>query len=113
MRAGRRPKGVFESMLQVRSYLRLLFVCVIALTSLAAFAQPVSDISVTKTGPGIANADTDVAYDISLTNLGPDDSGTVTLTDNIPPGMTFVSRSQNTGPTFSCSDPGVGGTGSV
>lgn len=98
--------------MKVRPFLWSLIVAV-ALTSLSAFAQPSSDISVTKSGPSTAAAGTDVAYDIFLVNLGPDDSAIVTLNDNLPAGMTFNSLVQNNGPTFSCSDPGVGNNGSV
>lgn len=100
-------------MSKVRPFLRLLLLSVATLTCVAALSQPVSDISVSKTGPSVAAANTDVSYDVTVTNLGPDDSDTITLTDNIPPGMTFVSRNQNSGPTFSCSDPGVGNNGPV
>src|SRR5258706_392956 len=109
--AGRKPQGVSKAM-KVRSFLWSLIVVSLALISAPAFAQS-SDLSVTKSGPSTAAAGTDVAYDISLVNLGPDGSALVTLNDNLPAGMTFVSLVQNSGPTFSCSDPGVGNNGSI
>jgi uncharacterized repeat protein (TIGR01451 family) len=98
--------------MKVRAFLRCFLVVAAALTTTTAVAQ-VSDLTISKSGPAVANADTDVPYDISILNLGPDDSDVVTLTDAIPPGMTFVSLVQNTGPAFSCSDPGVGNNGTV
>jgi uncharacterized repeat protein (TIGR01451 family) len=77
-----------------------------------AWAQDTgSDLVVTKTGPSEAAADTDVAYTITLTNLGPEPAAGVTLTDAIPPGMTFVSETHD--PAFSCSTPSVGFGGTV
>src|SRR5260221_3881462 len=98
--------------MKVRPFLPCFLVAATVLTATAAFAQS-SDLTISKSGPSVANADTDVPYDISILNLGPDDSATVTLTDAIPAGMTFVSLVQNTGPAFSCSDPGVGNNGTV
>lgn len=84
-----------------------LFVCAIAPL---AFAQE-ADLAVNKSGPGVANAGTDVIYTITLTNVGPDDAVGVTLDDPIPAGMTFVSESHD--PAFICSTPAVGDPGSV
>jgi large repetitive protein len=84
-----------------------------ALFSAGAFAQS-ADLSITKSGPGVASAGSDVAYDISVLNLGPDDATTVQITDPMPPGMTFVSVTQNNGPAFDCSSvPAVGTNGTV
>lgn len=98
--------------MKVRPFLWSLIVA-LALTSAPAFAQASSDLSITKSGPATAAADSDVAYDLFLINLGPDDSAAVTLNDNLPAGMTFVSLVPNSGPAFSCSDPGVGNNGAV
>src|ERR1700731_1695532 len=78
----------------------------------AAQAQT-SDLSVSKTGPNGATANSDVTYTIEVTNFGPDDSDTATLYDPLPAGTTFVSMTQNSGPTWSCTDPGVGNSGAV
>ncbi len=69
-----------------------------------------ADILITKSGPSESAADTDVSYSVSVTNLGPDDSATVTLTDSIPAGMTFVSAVQDDGPAFICAFPNPGDT---
>src|SRR5262245_46894511 len=44
-------------------------------------AQAQSDLTVTKSGPATTAANADIAYTITVTNLGPDDSGTTTLDD--------------------------------
>ena len=71
-----------------------------------------TDFGVLKTGPGTATADTDISWNVQVTNFGPD-AGDVTLTDTMPPGLTFVSTTQNSGPSFSCSDPGAGNNGPI
>lgn len=69
-----------------------------------ALAQS-SDMTILKTGPAQAAADTDVSYSVSIGNNGPDASLEVTVSDNIPPGMTFVSLQQTSGPAFNCTTP--------
>jgi uncharacterized repeat protein (TIGR01451 family) len=71
------------------------------------------DLSVSKSGPDTAPANSDVPYSVTVSNLGPDPSGTVVITDTMPAGMTFVSRAQNNGPVFNCTDPGVGNNGNI
>lgn len=41
-----------------------------------------------------------VSYAILVTNNGPDSASTVALTDAVPSGLTYVSSSQDSGPTF-------------
>ena len=77
-----------------------------------ALAQS-ADLGVTKTGPDTAAPGSNVAYTINVLNNGPDDAISAVLTDNIPAGMLFVSSAQDSGPTFSCSDPPVGSGGTV
>lgn len=74
----------------------------------AVTGTPFSDVFVTKSGPGQSAEDTDVSYAVGVTNLGPDDTTTLTLTDAIPSGMTFVSGAQDDGPTFLCNFPNPG-----
>src|SRR5205814_2725972 len=76
----------------------------------AAQAQE-ADLGVTKTGPDSAAAGSNVTYTIEVTNVGPDDADNATLSDSLPAGMTFVSRS--TPASWSCTDPGVGNNGTV
>lgn len=79
----------------------------------AAVAQTVSDLLVQKSGPAEANAGSNVSYTVTLTSLGPDSASSVVLSDPTPGTMTFVSATQQSGPAFSCSDPGVGNGGVV
>lgn len=72
-----------------------------------------ADVSVTQTGPASVLAGTDLTYTLVVTNAGPADAATVSLTDTVPSGTTFVSTTQTTGPTFTCSTPEVGGTGPI
>jgi uncharacterized repeat protein (TIGR01451 family) len=72
-----------------------------------------ADISVVKTAPAAATAGTNITYNITVTNSGPSDATTVTMTDTLPPNTTFVSKSQGSGPAFLCTNPPVGGTGAV
>lgn len=65
-----------------------------------------ADIGVTKNGPSSAGPNTDVSYDITVTNGGPTDATSFQLNDTLPGTITFVSIIQNSGPTFSCSNIG-------
>jgi uncharacterized repeat protein (TIGR01451 family) len=72
-----------------------------------------ADLSVAKTGPATAAAGAMITYDVTVTNDGPSDAANATLIDATPPSTTFVSAMQTSGPTFSCTAPGVGGTGDI
>jgi large repetitive protein len=73
-----------------------------------------ADLSVTKTdAPDPVTAGTGLTYSITLSNAGPSDAQSVTLTDVVPAGTTFVSFTQNTGPAFTIMTPPAGGTGTV
>jgi uncharacterized repeat protein (TIGR01451 family) len=72
-----------------------------------------ADVSVVKNGPTSIEAGTDITYNITVTNSGPSDASTISLTDTVPANTTFVSATQNTGPLFSCGTPAVGGTGTI
>lgn len=72
-----------------------------------------ADVTVTKTGPASASNNTNIIYTVSVTNAGPSEALSVTLTDVIPPDTTFVSASQTSGPTFTCTTPPAGGTGTI
>jgi uncharacterized repeat protein (TIGR01451 family) len=52
---------------------------------------PAADLVVTKTGPATAAAGTDVTYTVEVRNIGEVDALAVTLTDQIPEGMFYVS----------------------
>jgi uncharacterized repeat protein (TIGR01451 family) len=71
-----------------------------------------ADLALTKTGPAtvVAGANTaNITYNLTLSNAGPSDAGTVVLTDAFPAGTTVQSFTQTAGPAFSLS----GGAGAV
>ncbi len=72
-----------------------------------------ADLSINKTATATAAQGTNVTYNISLTNNGPNPATSVSLTDALPANTTFVSTTQNTGPAFSCTNPTVGTNGTV
>lgn len=72
-----------------------------------------ADLAVTKTGPATIAAGTTATFTIGVTNNGPSDAATVTLADTLPPGSTFASLTQTSGPTFNCTTPAAGATGAI
>ena len=62
-----------------------------------------ADVGVTLNGPSSVNAGADLTYTMTTFNLGPSDAAGVSLTDTLPAGTTFVSLTQNSGPSWSCS----------
>jgi uncharacterized repeat protein (TIGR01451 family) len=72
-----------------------------------------ADLSISKSGPANVTAGSNITYTITLTNTGPSVAQSVSLTDAVPSGTTFVSESQTGGPTFTFSNPSPGGTGTV
>ncbi|MBV9210488.1 MAG: HYR domain-containing protein, partial [Acidobacteria bacterium] len=71
------------------------------------------DLNVIKTGPLDIKAGGNASYQVTIENRGPDDAQNVTLTDDVPANMTFLSDTQNSGDTFNCTDPSVGGGGTI
>ncbi len=70
--------------------------------------EPVADLAIAKTHSGNFSVGTQGSYTISVTNNGPSDAtGTITVTDTLPAGLTFVS---GTGTNWSC---GPGGPGAI
>ncbi|HEX8173314.1 MAG TPA: IPTL-CTERM sorting domain-containing protein [Thermoanaerobaculia bacterium] len=69
----------------------------------------VSDLGVAKSGPATATPGTNLSYTVTVTNNGPSTATSVSLTDAIPTGTTFVSATQNSGPAFDCSGSGASG----
>jgi len=66
--------------------------------------DPAADLSLSKSiNGGAPDAGTDFSYTITLTNFGPNAASAVSLSDPTPVNATFVSVSQLSGPTFSCS----------
>lgn len=71
------------------------------------------DLVASKFGPSTANAGGTLVYTLGIANNGPDTAFGATLSDTLPAALTFVSILQNTGPTFSCTLPPPGSSGSV
>lgn len=61
-----------------------------------------ADLGVQKLGPDQAPPNSDVTYTLTVFNGGPDDAVNVALSDPIPAGMSLVTRTQDSGPAFSC-----------
>ena len=61
----------------------------------------------------LSDADTDVDFDVTISNFGPDSAEVVFLDNPVPSGTTFVSAVQTGAATFTCTDPGVGNLGLV
>ena len=74
---------------------------------------PQADMSISKTGPGSAGPDTDVAFTIAVTNAGPDAAFGVSWQDTLPGTMTFVSLVPTGGPAMSCTTPAPGSGGTI
>jgi uncharacterized repeat protein (TIGR01451 family) len=72
-----------------------------------------ADLAVVKTATPAANAGSNVTYNISLTNNGPSQATSVSLSDALPANTTFVSAMQNSGPAFALMAPSVGANGTV
>jgi uncharacterized repeat protein (TIGR01451 family) len=72
-----------------------------------------ADLSITKLATATAPQGSNVTYNISVTNNGPNPATSVSLTDALPANTTFVSNTQNTGPAFSCTNPSVGSNGTI
>ena len=73
-----------------------------------------ADLSVTKSdSPDPVAVDGEITYTVTVTNNGPSDAQSVSLSDVIPTGTTFVELIQNSGPAFTLSTPAVGGTGTA
>jgi len=71
-----------------------------------------ADLAVTKTdSPDPVIAGNNITYTITVTNNGPSDAQSVSLSDTVPTNTTFVSNSGATG--WTCTDPSAGGTGTI
>jgi uncharacterized repeat protein (TIGR01451 family) len=72
-----------------------------------------ADLSVNVSGPASFPKGSNGTYTVTVTNHGPSSALSVTMNDAVPTGTTFVSQSQTGGPTFTCTNPAVGGTGTT
>src|SRR5262249_40593390 len=64
-----------------------------------------ADLSITKTGPATAVAGSSIAYTLAVSNAGPAAAASVSVTDTLPAGVTYVSSS---GTGWTCSAVGQG-----
>ncbi|HET7437677.1 MAG TPA: DUF11 domain-containing protein [Thermoanaerobaculia bacterium] len=71
-------------------------------TSLETAIVASTDVAIAKTAGATVNAGTDLTWTVTVTNNGPSDAANVSVTDTLPANTTFVSATQPTGPTFSC-----------
>jgi len=91
----------------------LLSTVIVLVAAVSSVMAQEADVGVAKSGPSTVAANSNVAYSVTVFNLGPDAAADVTITDAIPAGMTFVSASQISGPAFSCSTPSVDSGGTI
>ena len=93
----------------MRSVCAAIIGCLVAVSAAAQSA----DLFVTKTAPASASVGSNITFTVTMGNGGPDDAASANFDDPLPADVTFVSITQTTGPMFTCTDPGVGSTGTV
>jgi uncharacterized repeat protein (TIGR01451 family) len=79
-------------------------------------AAPSADLSLSKsvlTGNEQVAAGSSGKFQIYLTNNGPNPATNVVLTDTVPANTTFLNFTQTSGPTFNCTTPSSGETGTI
>ena len=76
--------------------------------------NPRADVSVAK-GPlsTSTSAGGQVLFSVQVTNAGPNDAAALQLSDIVPANTSFASFAQLSGPTFTCTSPNVGETGTT
>jgi uncharacterized repeat protein (TIGR01451 family) len=77
-------------------------------------ANPTADLSISKGEISDAvSAGGQAIFTLQVTNLGPSSASAVQISDDVPANTTFVSFDQLDGPTFNCTSPNAGDTGST
>jgi uncharacterized repeat protein (TIGR01451 family) len=71
------------------------------------------DLAITKSGPATATAGQPISWTITASSPGTGTAQNVTITDSLPPGTTFLSLVQSSGPAATCSTPPVGSNGTI
>src|SRR5262249_27634882 len=87
-----------------------------AVTSFTVFdqANPTADFIVLKAAVSSTSSSGGQAiFSVQVTNNGPSAASAVQLSDDVPANTTFQSFVQLDGPTFTCTSPNVGETGST
>jgi len=95
----------------MRLHHRLLLSLVAIFWAIGASAQS-ADLLISKSGTESASAGETIDYSIFVFNGGPSDAQSVTVTDALPSGTTFVSLTASSA-IFTCSTPAVGAAGTV
>ena len=72
-----------------------------------------ADLAASMQAPASATAGANATYRIGISDKGPSDAQSPSLSFATPPGTTFVSTNQVQGPVFACTSPAPGGTGTV
>jgi uncharacterized repeat protein (TIGR01451 family) len=76
--------------------------------------NPKADVSLSKSVvSGSVSAGGQILFATQVTNGGPSDAAQVELTDDVPGNTTFLSFDQLHGPTFICTSPNPGNTGTT
>src|SRR5436190_20744551 len=70
-------------------------------------------LSITKTGPSSGNVNSTISYTITISNSGPDAAANASWTDTRPSSLLFLSMSQDTWPSMSCTMPEAGSNGPI
>jgi uncharacterized repeat protein (TIGR01451 family)/CSLREA domain-containing protein len=65
-----------------------------------------ADVGVVKSAPASVIAGNNMTYTLTVTNSGPGAAQGITLTDNLPFGVTLVSQNQTSGPSFTLANTG-------
>jgi len=83
-------------------------------TAFATVTTSSADLSITKAGPPTATAGGTISWTLTAASAGPDTALSVSFSDQLPIGTTFVSLTQDNGPaTSNCSTPTPGQNGEV
>src|SRR5438552_2602660 len=72
-----------------------------------------ADLSITKTGPSSGNVNSTISYTITISNDGPDSAANASWSDTLPSSLLFISMSQDTGPSMTCTTPEAGSGGTI
>jgi uncharacterized repeat protein (TIGR01451 family) len=65
-----------------------------------------ADLAITKATSATYTVGQDGTFDFQVTNNGPSDASTATITDTLPDGLTYKDVTTNSGPSVSCNSAG-------